>query len=313
MSLSALKRKAIRNALELKLRRCKGTRLQEFFAELMNIIHGDAFVPIGTDYSRGDLQCDGMLIVPLTIFACYGPVNAGTNATEASMDRAVKKVASDFAGAIKEWPALKAWVFVHNYVEAPAQIVQKLLDLRSNNPELDIKLFGKERFESALLDLDEASIETLIGDAATEQDFRSLQPADVLAVVSSIMASVDHDGIPDDAPVVVPDKKLHFNGLSAICKQRIVDGLQNANRVATLLLDHQDPMLDARLASIFKAKYFELRAQSIHPDDILFELRDFAAMETKTTARREVAVWSLLAHFFEKCTIFEDAPVEAVA
>lgn len=313
MTLSTPKKKAIRNALELKLRRCKGTRLQEFFAALMSAKYSDLFVPIGTDYSRGDLQCDGMLQDPLTIYACYGPVNAGANATQAAMATAVKKVTSDFEGAYEEWPELKAWAFVHNYVEVPAQIVQQLFKLRADHPGIDIKLFGKEQFENALLELDETSIDELIGDAATEEDFRSLMPEEVLEVVSAIMKEVDHQGIPDDTPVVVPNDKLYFNGLAPICRDRIISGLQNASRVASLLQGHQNPLLDTRLASIFKAKYLSLKAQSLQPDDILFELKDFADMEVKSSASREVAVWSLLAHLFERCTIFEDAPVAVSA
>ena len=75
-------RKGGGSALELKLRPAKGTRLQEFLSALMTKIHSSNFHPVGTDYSRGDLQCDGLLSDPLTIFACYGPVNAGASATE---------------------------------------------------------------------------------------------------------------------------------------------------------------------------------------------------------------------------------------
>lgn len=95
-------------ALELKLRSAKGARLQEFLAVLMTAIHGDNFQPIGTDYSRGDLQCDRLLHDPLTIFVCYGPVNAGANATETAMKTAIAKVGTDFSGALEHCPKLRA-------------------------------------------------------------------------------------------------------------------------------------------------------------------------------------------------------------
>lgn len=68
--LSSVKRKAVSNALELKLRRCKGTALQEFHAALMAKLHGDNFASSSTDYSQGDLKCDGLLHEPFTVFAC---------------------------------------------------------------------------------------------------------------------------------------------------------------------------------------------------------------------------------------------------
>ncbi|MDE7548917.1 hypothetical protein PY793_13115 [Acetobacter fabarum] len=314
MTYSLSRKKAIRAALELKLRRAKGTRLQEFLAELMKVIHGDNFQAIGTDYSRGDLQCDGLLFEPLTIFACYGPVNAGANATEAAMRTAVAKVDTDFAGAFENWPMLKEWRFVHNYVEQPpAQIVQKILELRVQHRAITISLFGKDQFESALLSLDAETITELVGDAASDEDFRALQPSIVLAVVESTMKVVDHRQAPDDAPLEVPQQKLHFNGLTAHSQDRIVKGMQNATRVAKLIQDHQDPMLESDLAGAFKAKYLELKAQNLDPDDILFNLYDFSAGGGRTSAALDVAIWSLLAYLFEKCMIFEDKPVVTVA
>lgn len=276
----------------------------------MTAIHGDKFLPIGSDYSRGDLKCDGLLLDPLTIFACYGPVNAGANATEAAMKTAISKVDTDFAGALRHWPKLKVWKFVHNYVEQlPAQIVQKILELCEQHSAIKIELFGKEQFENALFSLDAKAIEALVGDAATDEDFRALQPTVVLSVVESIMAAVDHRLVPDDTPVEVPRQKLHFNGLSAHSQDRIVKGMQNAVRVAKLVQDHQDPMLEGNLAGAFKAKYLDFKAQSLDPDDILFHLYEFAAGGGRTSAALDVSVWSLLAYLFEKCMIFEDKPV----
>ncbi len=154
MSFSPSRRNAIKAALELKLRRAKGVKLQEFLSELMTRVYSDAFQGVGTDYSRGDLKCDGLLMDPLTVFACYGPVNAGANATKAAMSTAVAKVNSVFLGALKHWPGLKGWKFVHNYVEQPpAQIVAKILELRAAHPGVKIDIFGREQFEAALFGL----------------------------------------------------------------------------------------------------------------------------------------------------------------
>lgn len=314
MNLSSSRRKAIRVALELKLRRAKGTRLQEFLSAVMTKIHGSNFQPVGTDYSRGDLQCDGLLNDPLTLFACYGPVNAGASATEAAMKTAVAKVESDFTGALKHWPDLKVWKFVHNYVEQPpAQIVQKIFELRKAHPDVSLELFGRESFESALFGLDDDSIEDLVGDAATDEDFRSLQPAEVLSVVEALLASRSRPVLSDDAPVRVPEQKLRFNGLSDPWQDRIVQGMQNADHVAKLLQDHQNPLLESAFAGLLKAKYFDLKAQALDPDENMFRLHEFIVSVKPPSAALDVVAWSLLAHFFERCTVFEDTPVGAVA
>jgi hypothetical protein len=310
---SPSRRKAIKTALELKLRRAKGLRLQEFLQALMVRTHGAKFQPVGTDYSRGDLKCDGLLLDPLTVFACYGPVNAGANATEAAMKTAVAKVGSDFDGAKSNWPDIEAWVFVHNYVEQPpAQIVSKVLELKAVHTGVTIELFGKERFEEALFSLKAEDIDELVGDAATEEDFLALQPAEVLRIVGDLMASVDQRTVPDDDPIEVPDQKLHFNGLTSHSRSRIAQGMLNAEAVAKLLEGHQDPLLSANLAGVLKAKYLDLKAQGLTPDDILFSLYDFIAGAGKPSAALDASIWSLLAHVFERCTIFEDKPAEEI-
>ncbi|GAA0195413.1 hypothetical protein QOZ96_000033 [Brevundimonas nasdae] len=313
MSFSPSRRNAIKAALELKLRRAKGVKLQEFLSELMTRVYSDAFQGVGTDYSRGDLKCDGLLMDPLTVFACYGPVNAGANATKAAMSTAVAKVNSDFLGALKHWPGLKGWKFVHNYVEQPpAQIVAKILELRAAHPGVKIDIFGREQFEAALFGLDVDAIDDLVGQAASDEDFRAIQPEVLLKVVSDLMA-VQHDAANLDPPRAVPERKLHFNGLSDHSQSRIINGMQNSNRVGQMLDNHQDPMLGAEIAAVLKAKYLDLGAQDIEPDDILFQLYEFVAGVERMTAALDVAVWSLLAHFFETCTIFEDEPVEVTA
>ncbi|MCO8019422.1 hypothetical protein NI456_11195 [Brevundimonas diminuta] len=313
MTFSLSRRNAIKAALELKLRRAKGVKLQEFLTELMTQVHGDGFQGTSTDYSRGDLQCDGLLSDPLTVFACYGPVNAGANSTAAAMSTAVDKVETDFTGALKNWPAMKAWKFVHNYVEQPpAQIVAKIMELRTAHPNVQIDIFGKEQFEAALFGLDADAIDDLVGQAASEEDFRAIQPQVLLKVVGDLMA-VDHNAAMVDPPREVPERKLHFNGLSHQAQSRIVQGMQNSNWVQQLLANHQDPMLDTQVAAVLKAKYLDLKAQDFTPDDILFQLYDFVAAVERVSAALDVAVWSLLAHFFEVCTIFEDEPVEASA
>jgi hypothetical protein len=307
--LASDKRKAVRNSLELRLRRCKGTGLQEFLALVMAKLHGENFVAAGTDYSRGDLQCDGLLQDPLTIFACYGPVNAGAHQTEASMVKAVAKVASDYEGAYKHWPDLKEWVFVTNYLDTPAQITQELLRLKSTVTGRKLRIYGRPQFESDILGLGEADIEDLLGNDATEVAFRSIQPQEVLDVVKAVMATASASRLDDGMPIVVPFEKLEFNGLEEIYKDRIAAGFKNAPVVQKLVRDHPNPLLEGDLAAVYKAKYLELTSQAMQPGEVMDELYAFTLAENRPTTPREVAVWSLLAYMFERCTIFKDKPV----
>lgn len=308
--LSGLKRKAVRNALELKLRRCKGNDLQKFLGDLMAKVHGENFIPAGTDYSRGDLKNDGLLRDPLTLFACYGPVNAGAHTTEASMRTAVAKVGSDFAGALENWSDLKEWVFVTNYLDTPAQITQEVLRLDGATPSCRLRTFGRAQFEKHILDLPEDDIDDLLGNDATEEDFRALQPQEVLAVVAAVMDQGPRRKEDDAEPTVVPADKLEFNKLEDVFQDRLTKGFQNSRNVARLLSNHPDPLLESEFAAVFKAKYQDLDAQGLAPGEVMDELYEFALAGQRPTTYRDIAVWSVLAYLFEKCTIFKDRPVD---
>ena len=61
---SALDKRRFANALELKLLRCRGDRLQEFLAALMEKTQASNFNGATANFSQGDLKCDGMLTNP---------------------------------------------------------------------------------------------------------------------------------------------------------------------------------------------------------------------------------------------------------
>jgi hypothetical protein len=310
---SSVRKRAFRNALDLKLRRCRGDMLQHFLAAVAIKLWGDNFVPATAHYTQGDLKCDGLLKDPRTIFACYGPTNGGDGQSEGATAQAVAKVTDDFLGALKEWPDIKQWIFVNSYVTGiPPQITTKLLKIADDHPHLVIMQMGMSKFEALIFVLPIEDIEELLGDAASDEDFRALQLPEVQRVVEGVMTSMDGTASGDDEPAVVPAEKLEFNSLSSAYQDFIKLGFQNASRVENYLLENYVPTLGQNVARAFKAKYLELRSQSLTPDAIMDELYDFALAGHKPTTPRQVAIWSLLAYLFEKCTIFEDKPVEAV-
>lgn len=311
--LSYDQRQAYYNALELRLRRAHGNGLQKFLSEVNARVHGDNFVPASSFYSKGDLQCDGALLTPLTIFACYGPTNGGQNATAGAIAVAVKKVESDFLGAKHEWPQMKAWMWVTNYVEgAPAQITQQILKLRDAHPEIDITQMGVEQFRKLIFALPRTDVDDLVGPISTAADFRAMQLPEIQTLLADMTAELSGVAPLDDDPVVVPADKLDFNKLPGAHRAKILFGLQNAKVVSRYLDNHNDPTLDGRVAARFKAKYLDLKAQAYSPGDVMDALFDFALHGHLLTTTRDVAIWSVLAHLFEKCTIFEDKPLVAV-
>jgi hypothetical protein len=275
MPIPSVKKRAFRNALDLKLRRCRGDMLQHFLAAVATKLWGDNFVPAIAHYTQGDLKCDGLLKDPRTVFACYGPTNGGDGQSEAATAQAVAKVTDDFLGALKKWPSMKQWIFVNSYVTGiPPQITAKLLKIADDHPQLVIHQMGLAKFEALIFDLPIEDIEELIGDAASDEDFRALQLPEIQLVVDGVMTSMDGTASGDDEPVVVPAAKLEFNRLSSAYQDFIKRGFQNASRVEHYLLENYLPTLGQDVARVFKAKYLELRSQRLTPDDIMDELCD---------------------------------------
>lgn len=308
MGLTAPKRRVFVNTLELTLRRSYAGELQQFFGKLMSKLHKENFEAAGTAYSRGDLKCDGRLVDPETIFACYGPVNAGANATEASMKTAVAKVRSDFEGAKGHWPAMKAWTFVTNYLETPAQLLQELSKLREEYPGIKITTFAKDSFERALLSLDIDDIEDLLFVNMTEEDFRNVEAKEIMAVVKDVMAQVGVRHELDEPPKPVPHGKLEFNELSTLTRNRIAKGFVGVPTVKRLFKDYPDPLVPPDLAAAYRTRYQELELQGLAPGDIMDGLYEFTINGHPATTSREAAVWTVLAYFFEACTIFKEPP-----
>ena len=208
--------------------------------------------------------------------------------------------------------ALKEWIFVSSYVAGtPPQITAKIIELAGVHSDRVLKQFGLEQFRLAIFGLSLDDIEELLGDAATDEDFRHLQLPEVQMVINDVMQRVHGHGVNDDQPVIVPAAKLDFNNLSKIYQDRIRLGFQNARTVGEYLLNHPDPTFDGKIASVFKGKYGELKIQGIQPDEIMDCHYEFTLGGQNNSTPREVAVWSLLAHLFEKCTIFEDHALEA--
>ncbi|WGS21242.1 MULTISPECIES: hypothetical protein [unclassified Bradyrhizobium] len=139
-SIPSVKKRAFRNALDLKLRRCRGDMLQHFLAAVANKVWGENFIPATAHYTQGDLKCDGLLQDPLTVFACYGPTNGGDGQSSGATAQALAKVTDDFLGAVKAWPDVKGWFFVNNYVTGiPPQITAKLVQIANDHPHITIR------------------------------------------------------------------------------------------------------------------------------------------------------------------------------
>jgi len=303
--LTGEKRRHFRSYLELRLRRLYGTGFQDFVGDVLVRIHGDNFVRQCPWGDKGDLSCDGYLRRPPTIFACYGAQN-GSIRRVANLE---SKVISDFEGAAAKWPDMQEWIFVSNISDAiPAPLTAALESLAARK-RVKVGYFGFDRFERDLLALGEDEIIDLVGPMPVNQDYMRLQPEAVREAVNAVAAQFSLNYLTEET-LPVPANKLGINKIPAVHAEAIKRGLLGRRIIEACVLDNADPSLETRLSDAFRTKYSALALQGLQPGEIVDALYDFATAGLTETTEQMTAAWAVIAYLFEKCTIFEDKPLD---
>jgi hypothetical protein len=114
-----------------------------------------------------------------------------------------------------------------------------------------------------------------------------------------------------DVPLAISEK-VQLNGLSHATQTKIGDGLAQAGRVAEFVefQSRTAPQFGVRLASRFKASYYQGISDGLEPDDV-FESILFHAYENsgpEDTASSKAAALAVVSFLFERCEIFEHEP-----
>lgn len=308
-----MSRKELRNAVDLTLRRTDGRTFQAFFGRVMKAKYGDRYQTTSADYTQGDLKCDGLLLDPLTIHACYGPLNAGHDQSDKTTQAMADKVTEDFEGALAQWPKMRGWIFVHSFIDTPPHFLRKIHALKEKYPQVAIELYGHDRFVGDIESLQDDAIDDLVGSAALHEAVKNLRPKEVLDLVDAIMAHAPSDTEFDEAPKVVPSHKIEFNKLTGKHKDLLVSAYASSKRVEQIIKGHPDPELQRRLASAFRAKYDEYDFQGFEPNEILDKLIAFAMSGEDYSVERNAAAVSVVAYLFQLCSIYKEPPGEVAA
>lgn len=293
----------LRAAVELQLRRCSGTAFQAFFSDVMSRAHGNDFVPVRPFGALGDKGCDGFLQSTAEVFQCYGAVNG----TSTNVAKLVEKLVADFATAKDKLSFMSSWTFVHNLVDGlPVEAIGAIETLKAQHPGLKIALMGLEGFEQKLLLLPQESLEALIGPLVAARDAQRLQAPELSKLIAALVENTATIPIEPVKIKPVPVDKLEFNNLPPQWRHLITSGWENADRVESFLAAHHDPMVGERIASGFRLRYADLKAQALAPGLIMYSLYEFIAGTGRVSAELQVAAHAILAHLFESCDIFEE-------
>lgn len=290
-----------RRGMAARLEALDGEPLQDFFAAVMELTHKD-FIRVVPWGNVGDLKCDGYLPSNRSVFQVYSPLREEARKTNA-------KITADFNGACEHWRAhMDRWVFVNNAQETPAPVLLHFQSL--DVPEgVKTELWPSGRLVDLVSRIEPDDLARLLGPPPSMPGYSTVAFDDVQAVLRHLAAQIDRT-----AQLAVTDmdlrepspEKLAANALSPSRQRDIALSLTYARAVEMALENVVDPTQADRIVGGFREHYLELRASgAFTPDDIYDRLRHFAGGWGRGSATHEQAINAVIAHLFEKCSIFE--------
>jgi len=275
----------------------RGTEFQDWFVKLAGYAWGDDFEEVRPYGNVGDWKCDGWRISTGSVFQCYAP-------REMTAPEAVQKVNADFAGAVKHWPRMQSWHFVHNDGDGlPPQVTDLFQTLRAANPSVRLAPWSEPELLALVPLLSRDYAAALFGPAPTAMIFERLGYSDLQPVIDAIALGQPDIGIEPRAP---SPTKLEHNHLSVEAADLLRAGRRKERLVESFIDSQLNPQQGERIAQTFRERYAELKALRLPPDTIFGYLHRLVGMSG--TPQQQAAGLAVLSYLFERCDIFEDAP-----
>jgi len=278
--------------------KCHGEAFQELFQTIMERRYPGDFQRVVPWGRAGDLKNDGYLASRRQLFQCYGPKVLDLRAT-------LDKVNDDYAGAVEHWAVnFDEWIFVHNGQSGlPPQVAQRLLDLTVQDPAHAARPWGFADLRNEAMQLSAMDLAVVFGDAPTMHTMLHLGFDDLQPLVAEITLRAEAPLNPSLAEV--PAEKLQANMFSQPVQEMMKSGFVRTKLVNEYFTTHPEPRHQDRIAAWFREQYVRLRSEATTADQVYNRMRDLVGGVGPHNARRECAVLTIVAFFFETCDIFE--------
>jgi len=191
----------------------------------------------------------------------------------------------------------------------PPAIHEAILKLENDNPEIKIETWGYEVLRRQLQKLSLKDLEFWFGQPLNREVMVCLGFEDIRGVLEHIKSSYvsETSEIKNVSPA-----KIEANLLTKSVSDFLTMGMQKSHLVAQFFNQWYDPLYGEKIAGAFKKKYIELRniKPPLHPDLIYGRIEHWAGGADNPDPKHKAAVLAVLAYFFDKCEIFEDAQEE---
>lgn len=284
-----------------------GQQFEDFFVSIMTKSN-PSFYPVKAYGNIGDEKNDGFDRTTGTYYQIFAPEDSHKDQT---IYDAIKKLKTDFKGLYEHWNdtiPIKKFYFVINDKNKglPSTIHKAIIELDKEYNDISINPFTAKDLASIFDLLDWDSRLDVIGFIPDE--ILPVVEIDALNETVSHLMKVELSGTSLDS-FIVPDfdKKILFNGLSEIVKNKLVTGSYQENILIQFF--NANPGVREILQKKFHALY--LQAKDYIPDnqEHFADSRFYYILEKacpKNTIPIQSSVFVLMAYYFSSCDIFEE-------
>jgi len=296
-----------RNEFRELLAGSHGCAFEEIFDRLMELCH-PGYVAVRTHGSMGDLGCDGLGLHDRTLYACYAPETVDPGEIR-------RKFRSDVLSAMTQRPEqFDNFTFVHNDPRGGIHPVVSglLVEAQSNHPSLKFHELNPRKLWNSAVRLDEIAMTLLLG-------VPELPVQEVVYGIGlrEIQPLLDHlrqerkrlSGALSVAPP--PATKLAYNALNG----DYVDAITAGFKLSHVIDDYYSRVADLtehdEVAAGFNAHYQQVRSEHPgDPDAVMWEMEVYVLGNRRSTRELLLTADAVLAHFFERCDIFDRPPAD---
>lgn len=278
------------------------TTFEAFFHRLMCARYPE-FLDVRTHGKLGDQGSDGLMLHESKLYASYAPQTV--SATEIR-----QKIRSDLAKALeKRADQFNTFVFVHNDRRGMhPEIATELSDQQRAHPDLQFQQMGSRKLWHECMQLDVALAEDVLGCQIPIQPVVHGIGMEDLAPLLKHLRDQRRAADPLMPLAEVDPRKLDFNGIQEEAREDLLRGMRQSHLVEAFYAGTLRAVEHDEVAQGFRVYYEQVRRDFPDPEDVLWQLEMYVLGNGSVPPRTQRAAWVVLAHFFERCDIFDAPP-----
>ncbi len=294
--------------------KANGQAFQQLFGAVMQAKHGQAFVEVRPQGTKGDEGNDGFLPADGHYFQVYGPIDP-----REKVQAAARKLTIDFKKLKAGWSQttpIRGYSFVFNdkYEGTFSDIVKALEAIGKKNAGVKCSLFTAGHLESEFMSLSPEGIHAVLGAIIPDPSRMIKVDYGVLKEVIAHIMNSPATGSPTrfgDLPDL--SEKIRLNHLCGAWADLVRKGARHAGHIEAYfaknstfmkqaLRDHLVKVYSA-VRDAFKKPSKEMVGLSI--EDLVFDDFRIHLLPKNATRSVEDAVEIIIGFYFEACDVFD--------